>query len=312
MSYRAKHICEYVALRIVVGVLSLLPYRCALAVGWMIAALVFCVGRKSVHEACRRMQVAFGDRFTPAQRRHMAWISLRNLVFNFVEVLRIPHLTPRWFGRHFDCEEFMDAVRRCTDTGRGAIVACPHMGNWELAGIACHVCGIPIFNIAARQRNPLVNRYFNTIRSSPGVATVERGSGSMRSVLRKIKAGQALAILPDSRMRRPDIALPFLGHEANLGTGTAAFANHANVPIFLGIVTRTGWCRHHIRLRETIHPDTSLPRREDVRRMMVRAVKLCDEAIQSQPEQWFWFNKRWVLDPPEEENEEERSAGRSQ
>ena len=299
MHYRVKHVCEYAALRVAVGLLNALPYRCALTVGWLIAALAFCVGRKQVREACRRMQVAFGDRFTSRERRRMAWISLRNTVFNLVELLRLPRLSRRWFDTHVDCKEFAAAVKACTDTGRGAVLACPHMGNWELGGAACHFRGVPIFNIAAKQRNPLVNAYFNRVRSSPGIATVERGSGGMHNVLRMIKNGKALAILPDSRMRHPDILLPLLGGQANLGTGMAAFARYANVPVFPAIVTRQGWTHHQVKLCKPIQPDSSTPKLQDTHRMMMQAVKICDDAIHAQPEQWFWYNKRWVLDPVE-------------
>lgn len=289
--------CEYAALRVAAGLLNRLPYRCALTVGWLIAALAFCLARGPVQEAQRRMATAFGDRFTPRRRRRMAWISLRNTVFNFVELLRLPRLDRQWYERHVDCGEYAAAVKTCTDTGRGAIIACPHMGNWELAGAACRFRGVPIFNVAARQRNPLVNGYFNRIRSSPGIVTVERGTGSMRSVLRMIRNGKALAILPDSRMKAPDILLPFLGGQANLGTGMAAFARHADAPVFPGIVTREGWRRHRVRLCRPLYPDPSLPKFQDIHRMMMQVVKICSEAVCEQPEQWFWYNKRWVLEP---------------
>jgi lauroyl/myristoyl acyltransferase len=29
------------------------------------------------------------------------------------------------------------------------------------------------------------------------------------------------------------------------------------------------------------------------------------DAILSQPEQWFWYNKRWVLEPVEEDGKSE-------
>ena len=35
--------------------------------------------------------------------------------------------------------------------------------------------------------------------------------------------------------------------------------------------------------------------------MTVEAVGLFDAAIRKTPEQWFWYNKRWVLDPVDPE-----------
>ena len=87
-------------------------------------------------------------------------------------------------------------------SGAGVILALPHMGNWELSGVACFRQGIPIFNIAAEQKNPLTNAFFNKVRSSPGIDSVARGSGDMRAVVRKVKQGGVLCILADSRMRK--------------------------------------------------------------------------------------------------------------
>jgi KDO2-lipid IV(A) lauroyltransferase len=299
MRYRIKHICEYMLLRGAAALLNALPYRAALVAGWCVAALAFALLGRPVREACRRMQAVFGNRFSARDRRRMAWISLRNTVFNAIEVLRLARLRRSWFDRYFDCADYVRAVRNCTDGGRGAVIACPHMGNWELAGVACRVYGVPIFNIAARQRNPLVNVYFNRARAAPGIESVERGTGSMRHVLRLIKQGKALAILPDSRMRRPAMELAFLGGTANLGAGMAAFARHADVPVFPGIVTRQGWTRHRVRLCDPVYPDQTLVKAVDMHRMMKSVVDLCDRAVREQPEQWFWYNKRWVLDPVE-------------
>ena len=48
--------------------------------------------------------------------------------------------------------------------GRGLVVALPHMGNWDLAGSGCHLSGLPIFSVAGRQRNPMMNDLLNRLR----------------------------------------------------------------------------------------------------------------------------------------------------
>ena len=119
----------------------------------------------------------------------------------------------------------------------------------------------------------------------------------MKIVLQKLRDGKALAILPDVRMPVKSISVPFLGGEANLGKGMALFARHADVPIFPFIMTRQGWARHKIDAFAPIRPDKNLSKEEDIKRMTIAVIKIIDEAIHRAPEQWFWFNKRWVLDP---------------
>ena len=109
-----------------------------------------------------------------------------------------------------------------------------------------------------------------------------------------------LAIVPDVRMRTEGVIVPFLGGKANVGRGMAMFARHADVPIFPCIVTRHGWTRHKIIIHEPIFPNHSLGRNEDIPRMTQTVMEIIEKAIREEPEQWFWFNKRWILDPVKE------------
>jgi lauroyl/myristoyl acyltransferase len=55
-----------------------------------------------------------------------------------------------------------------------------------------------------------------------------------------------------------------------------------------------------MRLLQTIYPDKTLDKKTDIERMMNLVIKNIDREIQAAPEQWFWYNSRWVLDPVSE------------
>ena len=40
-----------------------------------------------------------------------------------------------------------------------------------------------------------------------------------------------------------------------------------------------------------------MDKKADIERLTAAVVQLMNKVIQEHPEQWFWFNKRWVLDP---------------
>jgi lauroyl/myristoyl acyltransferase len=46
-----------------------------------------------------------------------------------------------------------------------------------------------------------------------------------------------------------------------------------------------------------VYSDPGLDKAEDCRRITQRVMDIFDAAIRAQPEQYFWYNKRWVLDP---------------
>ena len=284
-------------MRVLAALLNALPYRAALAVAWFLARFAFHILRFRRRETLRRIRQVLGPELAARAARRIAWLSLRNLFFNAVEMMRAPRISAAWISRHMpDFPEHVPMVRELVRQHGGAVLAVPHMGNWDLAGWACHRYGIRMFSIAAKQRNPLVNAWINRQRES-GMTVLERGGGTLRQILRLLREGKVLAILPDVRMPTPDLLLPFLGGTANLGRGMALFAISARVPVLLACFRREGWTRHVFERDEPLLPDPALDKETDARRLTAAVAERVEAAIRRYPEQWFWYNKRWVLTP---------------
>jgi KDO2-lipid IV(A) lauroyltransferase len=299
MRYRPKHVLEYLALRGFAGLVLLLPHRVAMAVGWGVAFLGHRLIGFRRAEAHRRIRLVLGPGVSSARVRRIAWVSWRNLCFNVIENIRMHRLGPEWIRRHTNFYEVLPILQQAMRDGQGALTALPHSGNWDLTGVAAHRFGIPIFFIARRQKNPLTDAYINARRGVTGVTTVLNDTHVLRNVIRLLRQGQCLAILPDVRARTPALAIPFLGGTANLGAGVAMFSRSAGVPVFPTFVHREGWFRHELRLFEPIRPDMAVEKTADWTRMMQALMSRLEEQIRLHPEQYFWFNKRWVLDPME-------------
>ncbi len=297
MRYRLTHIAEYALLRTIIAPVQLMPRRLALAWGWWHAALAFYGFRFRVAETMRRIESVFGERYSRREVRRIAWQSWLNMVFNAIELMRLrpghanPRLPPVTMT---SVQALIDAQKT---SPKGSIFACPHMGNWELAGVLMPREGIPFMAVAAKLKNPLVNRYLTRLRTAGGIELVERGSGAVRQILPRLRAGSVLAVLPDVRSRHPGVKVNFLGGEANAYPGMGALAHKANVPIHLGIMRRDGWRGHRLEFLGTFDPDPSAPREADIQRLTQCVFDRLDTAIRETPGQWFWFNRRWLLDP---------------
>jgi KDO2-lipid IV(A) lauroyltransferase len=137
------------------------------------------------------------------------------------------------------------------------------------------------------------------MRGATGMEVVLNDSRILQNVIKKLRAGEILAILPDVRSRESDLQVDFLNGKASLGAGTAIFAQMAKCPILPVVVLRSGWTRYEARVFEPIWPDPEINKTEDRRRIMQELISVLDAEIQAYPEQYFWFNKRWVLDPVE-------------
>ncbi len=296
MKHRPKHIAEYILLRGLLGIVNILPNRAGLTIGWLIGAFFFFILRFRSVEAQRRLAEVFGDRFTAKERRHIAWHSFRNICFNAIEVARFHKLTPEKI-RQMPLYEQMERVQQFHRENGPLVFTTAHMGNWDLAGVAAKLDGLPIFSIAKRQKNPLTDELLNRMRNATGMEVVLNDSRILQNVVRKLKGGEVLAILPDVRSRESDLTVDFLNGRASLGAGTAIFAQLVKCPIVPVVLTRRGWTQHDCTIFDPIIPDPSKNKTEERERIMQELISVLDKEIQAHPEQYFWFNKRWVLDP---------------
>ena len=288
---------QYGMLWMFAGLVNILPYRVLLAIAWGVAAFLFHVVRMKRKVVTRRIRSVFGAELPEKEIRRIAWLSLRNIAFNVVEMMRASHITKEWVNEHvIGFEEKMPLAKALVAKHGGIIFAVPHMGNWDMAWWACSYNGLNIFSIAARQRNPYINAWIMRQREK-GIRMLEREGSVLKQVIRNLKDGQVFAILPDVRMRRKDLSIPFLGGVANLGRGMASFSLAANVPIVPAIFMRKGWTKHEFVNFDPLYPDPTRDKDQEIQRLTEAVMERLDAAIHRNPEQWFWYNGRWILDP---------------
>ena len=289
--------CEYAALRGTCAVVNAIPYAMACAMARGLAVFAFDVLRINRKRTIGRILSVFPEK-TAAEARKIAIFSLANIFQNTVEMIRAPRLDKKWISRHVsDVKTYADRLRGYVDEGKGVVVMVPHSGNWYMAAWAMAHYGVPLFAIAARQRNPYINAWMGR-QYGDGIDVVERGTPHVMHEIRgRLADGQAFAILPDLRVMTRDVEVPFLNGTANVSHGGALFAVNAGAPLVVAIMRRIGG-RHVFDHIGTLRPDPSAPdRREEARRLTREVMSLIDEAVKKTPEQWFWFNKRWILEP---------------
>ena len=287
---------EYGALRFFCALVNLIPYRVAMAIASFFAFVavdVLGVKRKRTMERLRGV-------FPEKPERELRWIarwSVANILQTGVEMMRAPRLTRKWMDSHVvDGAMYKDRLQSYVDEGKGVVIMVPHSGNWYMAAWSMAKYGLPLFAIAAKQRNPKIDAWMK--RQYCDIEVVERGSAkTLVEIKAKLESGRAFAILPDLRVKDPDVEVDFLGGKANVSHAGAMFAVKCGSPIVVAVMRREGG-RHVFDHVATLRPDPAAEdRREEAARLTREAMRLLDERIRQHPEQWFWYNKRWILEP---------------
>ena len=165
------------------------------------------------------------------------------------------------------------------------------MAAWSMAKY-----GLPLFALAARQRNPKIDAWMK--RQYGDIEVLDRSDKSTLARIKdKLKSGRAFAILPDLRVNTPDVEVDFLGGKANVSHAGAMFAVRCGSPIVVAAMHRDG--KHHVFNHiATLRPDPSATdHKAEAVRLTREAMRLIDAEVRSRPGEWYWYNKRWILQP---------------
>ena len=289
---------EYGALRFFCALVNALPYPIAMAAARGLARLAFDVLGFKRKRTLERIATAFPEK-TPQEVRAIARRSLATVLQSAVEMIRAPRLDKAWMDRHVaDGQLYKDKLQELVDEGNGVVIMVPHSGNWYMAAWSMAKYGLPLFALAARQRNPKLNAWME--RQYGDIEVLDRDCRDTLVKIRdKLKEGRAFAILPDLRVRRPDVEVDFFGGKANVSHTGAMFAVRCGCPIVVAQMQREGG-KHVFNHIATLRPDpAATDKRAEAERLTREAMSLLDREVRKRPGDWYWFNKRWILEPPE-------------
>ena len=293
-----RHVMEYAAFRVCLGVLRLLPERWALtlggALGWFAGAVVRV--RRDVTDAnlARSFPTRdqrWRDQIALASYRNLGREGVASFLFAGESPERVIERTPNPSGG--------EPLREALSSGRGAILLTGHLGNWELAGAAVAARGVPLAAVAVRQANRLFDDDLMRNRARLGISVIRRGDAPL-DVIRTLRAGRVVGLVADQNVRRGGLFVDFLGTPASTARGPALLALRANVPLFLGTcVALAGEPGRYRCELEEITCERTGDLHEDVRRLTAAHVAALAERVRRNPGHYFWQHRRWRTVPRE-------------
>lgn len=292
---KIRHFFEYAALRCVCAVLGWVPYRVALVFAWGLAWFAHRVLQYRVKTAHTRIRTVFGSKLSDAEIRNIAWLAWRNFVFNLLDLARLAKTPVEHLNKRVRGTANISFLEDRAQHQQGGVIVSIHMGAWEMMPKLGYKHGMRLFSIGRPQRNPFVNHYLERLRTGLGFDTLMRGSAAVKGILSRIKKGEFFAVLMD--VRHPDMQVDFLGGRANVSESAAVFARHCKVPLVPFAIHRTSWTDHEYRLFDPIWPDLNADKEADLMRVTQEIFAVFDRCIRERPDHYFWFNKRWILDP---------------
>ncbi|MDX2289578.1 MAG: lipid A biosynthesis acyltransferase [Hyphomicrobiaceae bacterium] len=290
---------EYVALRLVVGLVRLLPMRLATwtsAKVWRTLAPI--INPKRHKRALDNLAIAFPEK-SAAERERICMAHWENLGRVMVETMQIDRIIAEPERIHIVSHRMFDRYR---DKLGNAIGISLHLGNWELAIWPLTLAKANPAAIYRSVNNPYVDEYLRWQRRDLytgglfGRGKVEGDHGDDRRTARIItdyvRRGGRLGMVCDL-YDRTGIPVDFFGKPAKTQAIGAMIARRVGGRIWLSRCKRVGTAsRFEIELKELRVPRTANPS-ADVQWIMTEMQKEFEAWIRDAPEQWMWSNRRW-------------------
>jgi phosphatidylinositol dimannoside acyltransferase len=185
----------------------------------------------------RRAAPGAGD----AAIRELSRAALRSYFRYWHEAFRMPSLSPQRVvdGVVTSGEE---PLRAEFGRGGGAIIALPHMANWDLAGAWACLTGMPVSTVAERLQPESLYDQFVRYREELGMEVLPLTGGArspLPALLRSLSGGRLICLLAD-RPLGASVEVSLLGERARVAAGPAVVARMALVPMFAATLTYEG------------------------------------------------------------------------
>lgn len=191
-----------------------------------------------------------------------------------------------------------DLFEQALASGKGVIIAAPHLGCWELLSYWL-ADRTPLAIVYKPPRNASLEALLIKARGASQVEQVRAEGAGVRSLYRRLSGGGVVGILPDQQPRKGEGEFaPFFGIEALTMVLVPRLAERTGATVLFAFAERLP--------RGTGFRINILPAPEGVANAelkvacaaMNRGVEQC---VRIAPEQYQWHYKRYSIRPPDQQ-----------
>ena len=234
---------------------------------------------------------AFPD-YSGDKIEEIAYGSYKSFCLALAEILYMPWLSEDELKNIMVCKNRNFILERLSE-GNGVILLSAHFGNWEyLATSVAAQINQKFYVVVKPQRNPYVDEWMNRARTRWTNEVVPLGV-SIRQIFSVLLNKGIVAMVADQRGPKESIKLEFFGRLTSVYTGPAVLSLKTNSPIIYGISTRRKDLNYDVDLIEVDRSNLPENQEDKVRVLSERMIKVLEDIISKNPEQWLWMHKRW-------------------
>lgn len=180
--------------------------------------------------------------------------------------------------------------------GRGTVVALPHLGGWETAGLWVTLQGHGLSVVVEKVEPPELFEWFTDVRESLGMHVIPLDPDVATRALKALADNSVLCLLCDRDLTGDGVEVEFFGETTTLPGGPALLALRTGAPLLPTAVYFAPRGGHHAVVRPPLDATRHGKLRDDVADLTQRLAHELEELIGEAPEQWHLMQPNWPSD----------------
>ncbi|MEV5937742.1 phosphatidylinositol mannoside acyltransferase [Streptomyces sp. NPDC051994] len=234
---------------------------------------------------------------SPERLAQLSQAGMRSYMRYWMESFRLPAWSKERMKNGFEPQD----VHHLTDalaSGRGVVLALPHMGNYDLAGAwVTTKLATPFTTVAERLKPETLYDRFVAYREGLGMEVLPHTGGSAFGTLaRRLRAGGLVCLVADRDLSANGVEVKFFGEPTRMPVGPAMLAQQTGA-LLLPV---TLWYDDTPIMKGRVHPPVDVPETGDrTEKTSVMTQALADAfatGIADHPEDWHMLQRLWLAD----------------
>jgi phosphatidylinositol dimannoside acyltransferase len=283
--------------RILGGLLEWLPERVDVAMGALLASSI---GRapqwRGSDLAANLAQVlagGTGEGADPAVLDRYLTRAMGTYGRYWTEGAKLPAITRGTVTQRIRFAEGEHHLRDALATGRGVILALPHVGSWEWGGTFLADLGWPMTAVAERLEPPELFEWFAAKRVEMGIGIIALDDGAGGAIAKILRGGGLVGLLCDRDLQDNGIPAVLLGSPTTVPAGPAMLALRTGAVLLCAAVYSGPGRDHHVVVTPPIDTERHGALRVDVGRVTQSVTDELGWLIRRAPEQWHVLQANW-------------------
>jgi len=286
---RIRYRLEWIGLLLATKLIPLLSRKACYHLAQIAGALLSFFDRHRYDVALSNLEVAFGDRLSPSDRRRIARESFQHFARTMVDLLWSPRLTQKNFSRYIELHN-LEELARSSGPKRSVLIACYHYSNFEWLSLASGFLDLKGTIISQEFKNSLLDPIFKKLREQSGHELVPRERGIMR-LYKALRRKGRTALLVDLTVppSQGAVAIDCFGLKTSVTSAHAWLHEQTGVPIIPAHCEPLPDGRYRLIFHPKINNTAGMTHQQ----IAQACWNSFEPYVRKNPAPWLWMYKHW-------------------